>query len=98
MLCLKNLTAVLAVCVIVTGCSTDSVTGNPKSPSPSIQVAQTPQELSADLVARGFAAAMSDPSLRLAVRDAMRGSLLTEHKLGLQEFLQTPSGAALAAA
>ena len=97
MITLRNLAALLTVSVVA-ACSSDKVTGVQTPGLASILVPQTPQELSADLVARGFAAAMSDASIRMAVRDAMRASPLTEHKLGLQEFLQTPTGAALAAA
>lgn len=38
---------------------------------------------------------MSEGTIRFLVRDAMRASLLTEHKLVLQEFVATPAGRTL---
>jgi hypothetical protein len=55
----------------------------------------TAQEKSADLIARAFSSAMRDATIRATVRDAMRSSLITEHKLLLQDFVHTPSGRAL---
>lgn len=43
-------------------------------------------------VARALAGAMARPDVRVHVRNAMRRSLVTEHKLVLQEYLRTPSG------
>jgi hypothetical protein len=87
----------LVVPVLVAGCSSD-VTGTREPSDLSLQRSATAPEVSADLVARGFAAAMRDPAIRLAVRDAMRASPLTEHKLLLDDFLATPTGVALTAA
>jgi hypothetical protein len=98
MLSTRNLSALLTLCVVAVSCTSDNLTGVQTPRLASILIPQSPQELSADLVARGFAAAMSDPAIRIAVRDAMRASPLTEHKLGFQEFLHTPAGAALATA
>jgi hypothetical protein len=46
-------------------------------------------------LARSLALAMQDPSVRGRVRDAMRASLVDEHKLVLQTFVQTASGKAM---
>lgn len=43
-------------------------------------------------VARGIALAMARPEIRAQVRNAMRRSLVTEHKLVLQEYVHTPGG------
>lgn len=45
-----------------------------------------------DGVARAFALGMADQAVREAVRDAMRASPWTEHKLSLREFVTTSSG------
>lgn len=50
------------------------------------------------LVARALALGMRDAAARIAVRDAMRASPLTEHKLVLGTFVQTPPGRVLIAA
>ena len=89
--------AALVVPVLIAGCSSD-VTGTRAPSDLSLHRGATAPEVSADLVARGFAAAMRDPAIRLAVRDAMRASPLTEHKLLLHEFVKTPTGVALVAA
>ena len=44
------------------------------------------------MIARVLALGMKKHSLRLSVRDAMRASLVTEHKLGFQDFVRTPTG------
>jgi hypothetical protein len=46
-------------------------------------------------LARSIALALQDPAVRERVRDAMRASLVDEHKLVLQTFVQTASGKAL---
>jgi len=43
-------------------------------------------------VAQGFALALANPELRAGVRDAMRASRYTDHKLELREFTATPAG------
>lgn len=43
-------------------------------------------------VARAFAVGMAVPEVRAAVRDAMRASRLTEHKLSLHEFAVSAEG------
>jgi len=48
-----------------------------------------------DVVARAFALGMAVPEVRAAIRDAMRASPLTEHKLSLQQFAASPAGAQL---
>jgi hypothetical protein len=46
-------------------------------------------------IARTLALALQDPAVRTQVRDAMRASLVDEHKLVLQKFVQSPSGKAM---
>ncbi len=43
-------------------------------------------------VARAIALAMVRPEIRVQVRNAMRRSLVSEHKLVLQEYVRTPGG------
>lgn len=49
-------------------------------------------------VSQSFALAMQDATVRAAVRDAMRASLVSEHKLVLQDYVDTQSGQVLVAA
>ena len=53
-----------------------------------------PSQPTADMqeVARGFALALRDPAVRADVRDAMRASLLVQHRLVLRDFVGTPRG------
>jgi hypothetical protein len=55
-------------------------------------------EMAADKIAHAFAQAMSQADVRVHVRNAMRASKYVEHKLVLQEFVQTASGRRLVAA
>jgi hypothetical protein len=55
-------------------------------------VVQRQQEAVLGKVAQGFARALAEAPLREHVRDEMRASLLTEHKLVLQEFVSSPRG------
>ena len=82
-----------AIALIVLGaCSGDPVgIQNPPTAS-QVRVVQQIDETGADVVARVLALGMKKPSLRLAVRDAMRASLVTEHKLVFQDFVRTPTG------
>jgi hypothetical protein len=50
------------------------------------------------VVARSVAMAMQNDAVRLSVRDALRDSPWSEHKITLQEFLASPAGPALASA
>lgn len=52
----------------------------------------------AQALAKGLALAMRDPSIRAQVHAAMRGSSSNEHKLVLQEFVNTTVGAKVLAA
>jgi hypothetical protein len=52
----------------------------------------------AQTIAKGLALAMGDPSIRSEVHAAMRGSSFNEHKLVLQEFVNTTAGAKVLAA
>lgn len=50
---------------------------------------------SLERVARSVAMALSDPAVRVSVRDAMRASPWVSHKLELQSFLMSPKGQVL---
>lgn len=82
--------------ILATGCLADPA-GHLLEPDAQVALAEaaTPGAVEADLVAGAFAAAMSEGTIRFLVRDAMRASLLTEHKLVLQEFVATPAGRTL---
>lgn len=91
------LTGLCAVAVFMGACSTDPAgpsLGNGDRPRKSLFVDGEGH----DLVARGIALAMREKAVRHSVRDAMRASLVTEHKLVLQEFIKTPDGETLVAA
>lgn len=64
--------------------------------APSSFVRNTPAD--AQTLAKGLALAMRDPSIRHQVHGAMKGSSSNEHKLVLQEFVNTSVGAKLLAA
>lgn len=58
-------------------------------------VAPPPSTAEAALISRGFALALADSGQRATLRDAFRGSPLTEHKLILQDFIATAPGKSL---
>ncbi|HEX2210962.1 MAG TPA: hypothetical protein VHG93_24985 [Longimicrobium sp.] len=66
--------------------------------TPTAGPAEAPLAVSAQQVSQGMALALADGALREQLRDAMRASPYTEHKLLLAEYLATPQGAALSAA
>jgi hypothetical protein len=76
-------------------CSPDAAT-TPLAPN-EISAARVtaPANGSEQQLARSLALALQDPAVRERVRDAMRASLVDEHKLVLQTFVQTASGKAL---
>src|SRR5438093_6304185 len=82
--------AVLGVAVFASACAERG--GQLLAPSPGPAASA---EVRVDALARAFALGMAVPQVRAAVRDAMRGSLLTEHKLSLQQFLTSAEGEVL---
>ena len=68
----------------------------PNAPAPASTAASSIQQ-DADTLARLFALAMQDPSVRVGVRDALRASPFVEHKVSLQDLLATAAGRALIA-
>lgn len=90
---LVKLAAIFCVAILGTGCLAD-----PAGPSLSASNGTLPSEahvpgaVEADFVARALALAMNDLGIRVLVRDAMRGSAVTEHKLVLQEFAVSEAG------
>lgn len=87
----------LATCamLLAVGCS-DTDRSTPLSPEPHQKSWTAPEiaqaEVTAQKLARVFAAAMREPEVRVHVRNAMRASPYNEHKLVLQEFARTASG------
>ena len=84
----------IIVLAYLTACSADPTGLTPTSTDLSIQSA-SPEEATIDFVTRAIAFGMKDQANRTAVRNAMRASLVTEHKLVLQDFAQTPAGRTL---
>jgi hypothetical protein len=82
-----------AIALIVLGaCSGDPV-GIHNAPTASqVRVVKQLDQTDADVIARVLALGLKKHSLRLGVRDAMRASLVTEHKLVFQDFAVTPTG------
>ena len=80
------------------GACADAPTGTIEAPagaSRSLAVA-TPSD--AQAVAEGLALAMRDPSIRRQVHRAMRASRFKEHKLVVQDLVNTPDGESLVSA
>jgi hypothetical protein len=81
--------------VTIMGACTDSLTRSIEPPtrvSGMVTIATPPN---AQAVARSLAFAMSDPSIRRQVQRAMRASRFNEHKLVLQDLVNTPDGETL---
>ncbi|HJR65574.1 MAG TPA: hypothetical protein VJ802_04040 [Gemmatimonadaceae bacterium] len=72
-----------------------SCTDDGPSTAPATQPPVQSVESRAQGVAQGIALALADRQVREGVRDAMRASLWTEHKLSLNDFVNTPAGRAL---
>lgn len=88
---------VLAACADPTGLArVDRASARSAARSSLVPSATLPQD--AHYVARGIAGALARPALRAQLRNAMRESRWTDHKLVLQEFVRTHEGAALLAA
>lgn len=84
----------LAGCLLLVGGCTGSDASRTITASEVTPVSSLSAEAgrSAEEVAQAFALALARPEVRTAVRDAMRSSQVTEHKLVLQEFVATPAG------
>lgn len=70
----------------------------PAEGTPLFSVGAESREATLQTVAQGIAAAMEDPAVRADVRDAMRASLLTQHRLVFHEYMTSPSAGRLVAA
>jgi hypothetical protein len=88
---LRRGTGAIVVALLV-ACSGDPVGVKPVPSSSPQRTAERTDESGARTLARALALAMKKPELRAAVRDAMRASPVTEHKLVLQEFALTMTG------
>jgi hypothetical protein len=80
----KPTLSILLLAAATSACDAGPTGGNTSVPRPG-----TPDAAMQDL-ARGIAAAMADPEIREDVRDAMRASLITQHRLVLHEYLASP--------
>ena len=90
----RRLALIVAVSLVMGACA-DSPSA-PMNASPSSRVIPTPSE--ALNVAQGLASAMRDVSIRKQVQGAMRASLVNEHKLVLQDYLNSADGEAILSA
>lgn len=83
---------------MLAGCSdTGTLTGVSPATAVRERAAAEPQD-AAHQVARAIALALAQPAMRAAVRDGMRDSRLVDHKLVLQDFVESARGRALVAA
>jgi hypothetical protein len=82
------LTAILAA----QGCSDSGQLLAPSRETAKVNAERASAPAAGDVLASAIAGAMRSPEIRTAIRDEMRASPFTEHKLGLQEFLSTPVG------
>lgn len=82
--------AVVGLSALTVACSPDASTAPIPNGADDATVLATDQQ-----VARSIALALHDPGVRGQVRDAMRASLVDDHKLVLQEFVKTPRGKAM---
>lgn len=91
----RELAAIVAALVAAVACDGATAPVAPHAADDArLTVAAMNNPLSPDqVIARGLALALGDRAVREAVRDAMRASPLTEHKLVLQDFVGTDPGA-----
>jgi len=80
---------------LLVACSRDPIGIESVPTASSVEAFQSVDETGADVVARVLALGVKKQALRTALRDAMRASLVTEHKLAFHDFVQTPTGRAL---
>jgi hypothetical protein len=90
-------TAVLGTALFAFGCTDAERPESPLAPGTSSSLSSASGEQAAEKaagqqLAHAFALAMNAPDVRVQVRNAMRASPVTEHKLVLQEFVKTPGG------
>jgi hypothetical protein len=71
----------ITLCTATLACGSETITGAPFR-----------RAAAADTVAMAIAVAMADPEIRSGVRDALRASPYTAHRIRLREFLETPVG------
>ncbi|MGH7720181.1 MAG: hypothetical protein ACREON_15235 [Gemmatimonadaceae bacterium] len=91
MLTMCRAVAGVSLSLLTVACSADL----PPAPSASQEafaVSTDGQLTSVEQVGRAIALSLRDRQVRIAVRDAMRASPFTEHKLVLQDFVETPAG------
>lgn len=77
--------------VLLAACSGDPIGVQSVPTASQVRVLQSVDEAGAGVIARALALGMKKQSLRLGVRDAMRASPVTEHKLVFKDFAQTPA-------
>ncbi|HEV3051301.1 MAG TPA: hypothetical protein VGX50_13390, partial [Longimicrobium sp.] len=83
----------LCAAALLGACADEIDPTSPSAAAPRLASASAPAATSADELARIFAAGLSRPEVRAAVRNAMRQSPFNEHKLVLQDWAATPEGA-----
>jgi hypothetical protein len=80
----------IVILLAVAGLAACSDGAAPLAPVPAAP--ETGPAVAARAVAQGIALALANPEIRADVRDAMRASRYTDHKLELREFTATPAG------
>ncbi|HMI43501.1 MAG TPA: hypothetical protein VK516_07745 [Gemmatimonadaceae bacterium] len=89
-----RLIALIGTALALSACA-DQPTAPTLPPSLDLSASVTEGRKPTDDLSRGIAIALGDPTLRSELRDAMRASTLTNHKLILQEYLVTNAGTRL---
>lgn len=94
---LKTTLALSVTALLLAGCGDHVAPTAAGAPGPvaagSASTSADPATVAAsERVARAFALALSRTDVRVHVRNAMRASPVTQHKLVLQEFVLTPAG------
>jgi hypothetical protein len=85
----------LTLLAIANACAESEPLSPPVADAPNLSGPTT--ELRAQEVARGIARALAKPNVRAHLRNAMRDSRWTDHKLVLQEYVETKHGQELIA-
>jgi hypothetical protein len=84
--------ALLAAASLAVACADAGPLGSPAAKHPATSRSAAPAEMEAREVGRALALAMARQDVRVQVRNALRRSPLTEHKLVLQEFVRSRAG------
>lgn len=93
----RRTSLLLATAISMAACEQPSLLMQPRDPSALQMMEWRSERESLPFLTRVVATAVEDPRVRKALRDALRASPFTEHKLTLWEYLQTNDGRQLVA-